>query len=180
MGAVRSIDLKHYYPRDQYVQIRHNPDTDTPLKNGTKGERDVALSGRTCRLIDDWVEQYRYDVEDEYGRQALLTTRHGRITRNTIRNYIYRVTRPCTYGECPHDRDPKECPGTDNQKPYLCPSSTAPHSFRHGAITDYLNRDIDAAIVSERMNVTQPVLDNFYDHRTNFEKMRLRRQHLDI
>ncbi|MGM0388088.1 MAG: tyrosine-type recombinase/integrase [Natrinema limicola] len=182
MGASRAIDLQHYHPREAYIEIRHNPESDTPLKNKVKGERDVALSACTCGVIDDYIDQHRYDVEDDYGRSPLFTTRHGRITKNTIRNYVYRVTRPCTFngGECPHDRDPSDCEGMDNQRPFKCPSSTAPHSIRHGAITDYLNRDVEAAVVSERMNVTMEVIEEHYDHRSSREKMELRRQHLDF
>lgn len=180
MGAIRSIDLEHYRPREQFVELRHQPESDTPLKNKLKGERDVALSPTTCIVIDDYIEHHRFDIKDSHGRSALLTTRHGRITKNTLRNYIYRVTRPCTYTECPHDRDPSECDGMDNQTPYLCPSSSAPHSFRHGAITDFLDRDTEARVVSERCNVTMAVLDQHYNHLTNREKMEIRRGNIDF
>lgn len=181
MGSSRAIDLEHYYPRDEYVEIRHNPDTDTPLKNGENGERDVALSSRTCMLLDDYIDEYRWERTDDYNRRPLFSTKHGRVTKNTIRNWTYRITRPCTFGqECPHDRDPEMCDGMDNMRASLCSSSTAPHSIRHGAITDYLNRDTEAKVVSERMNVSMGVIDDFYDHRSTRQKMNLRRQHLDF
>jgi site-specific recombinase XerD len=181
MGSARGIDLEHYHPREEYVEVRHNPDTDTPLKNAENGERDVALSSRTCRLLDDYIEEYRWDRRDEFDRRPLFTTKHGRVTKNTIRNWTYRITRPCTFGrECPHDRDPEDCEGMDNMTASKCPSSTAPHSIRHGAITDYLNRDIDANVVSERLNVGMDTISEHYDHRSTREKMNIRRQHLDF
>lgn len=179
MGAARSIDLQHYHNREESIELRHNPKTDTPLKNKLKGERDVSISTRTCRVIDDHIDEHRHDVQDDYERYPLLTTRHGRITKNTIRNYVYRVTRPCTYSECPHDRNPDECEAMDNQRPFLCPSSTAPHSIRHGAITDYLSTDIPADVVSDRMNVGMDVIEERYDHRTHRTRMEQRREYID-
>lgn len=179
MGAARAIDIQHYHPREEYVELRHNPETDTPLKNKRKGERAVAISTRTCRIIDDHIDQYRHDVQDDYGRDPLLTTKHGRITKNTIRNQVYRVTRPCIYGECPHDRDPNDCEGMDNMTPSKCPSSTAPHSIRHGAITDYLASDVPADVVSDRMNVGTDVIEERYDHRDSRTRMQQRRERID-
>lgn len=181
MGSARGIDLAHYYPRDEYVEIRHNPESGTPLKNKSIGERDVALSSRTCMVLDDYIDEYRWDRRDDHGRRPLFTTKHGRVTKNTIRQWVYRLTRPCTFGQkCPHDRDPEECPGMNNMTVSKCPTSTAPHSIRHGAITDYLNRDIDANIVSERLNVGMDTISEHYDHRSTQEKMNIRRQHLDF
>lgn len=181
MGAARSIDLQHYHPRDEYIEICHNPETDTPLKNKRRGERAVAVSTRTCRVIDDHIEQYRHDVQDDHGRDPLLTTKHGRMTKNTIRNNIYRVTRPCTYsgGECPHDRNPDECGAMNNLTASTCPSSTAPHSIRHGAITDFLASDVPADVVSDRMNVGTDIIEERYDHRDSRSKMRQRRERVD-
>jgi len=180
MGAARGIDLQHYHPRDEYIELRHNPETDTPLKNKRKGERAVAVSTRTCRIIDDHIEHHRHDVQDD-GRDPLLTTKHGRITKNTIRLNVYRVTRPCTFngGDCPHDRDPGECEAMNNMTASKCPSSTAPHSIRHGAITDYLASDVAADVVSDRMNVGTDIIEERYDHRDSRSKMRQRRERID-
>ncbi|WP_128476542.1 tyrosine-type recombinase/integrase [Halorussus pelagicus] len=181
MGAARSIDLQHYHPRDEYIELRHNPDTDTPLKNKRKGERAVAISTRTCRIIDDHIEHHRHDVQDDHRRDPLLTTEFGRITKNTIRLNVYRVTRPCTFngGDCPHDRDPDECEAMNNMTASKCPSSTAPHSIRHGAITDYLSSDVPADVVSDRMNVGTDIIEERYDHRDSKSKMRQRRERIN-
>jgi len=179
MRSTRSIDLAHYHPRDEYVEVLHDPKSDTPLKNGENGERDFVLSSRTYMLLNDYIEEYRWGRTDEHGRRPLFTTKHGRMTKNTIRNWVYRVTRLCTFGrECPHDRDPEDCEGMDNMTASKCPSSIAPHSIRHGAITDYLDRDTEAKVVSERMNVSMDVIDEHYDHRSSRAKMNFRRQHL--
>ena len=181
MGAARAIDLQHYHPRDEYIELRHNPDTDTPLKNKRKGERAVAVSTRTCRIIDDHIEHHRHDVQDDHRRDPLLTTEFGRITKNTIRLNVYRVTRPCTFngGDCPHDRDLDECEAMNNMTASKCPSSTAPHSIRHGSITDYLASDVPADVVSDRMNVGTDIIEERYDHRDSRSKMRQRRERIN-
>ncbi|WP_338740730.1 hypothetical protein [Haloplanus salilacus] len=37
-GAIRAIDLDDYHPRDEYLEIRHHPEANTPLKNQHEGE----------------------------------------------------------------------------------------------------------------------------------------------
>jgi site-specific recombinase XerD len=54
-GGVRAIDVDDYHPRDQYVEVRHRPETGSPIKNKFRGERLVALSADTCELIDDYL-----------------------------------------------------------------------------------------------------------------------------
>lgn len=78
-GAAHSLDIEDYHPEDGCLEIRHRPETGTPLKNGTRGERLVALSGWLCNLLDDWLRDRRPDVVDENGREPLLATSQGRI-----------------------------------------------------------------------------------------------------
>lgn len=181
MGAARSIDLNDVHTTAQYVELHHRPDTDTPLKNGQRGERTIALTSETCLILDDYIERNRYDVKDDNGRDPLFSTMHGRITKNTIRTYIYRVTRPCLYaGECPHDRDFSECEARQGrQTASKCPNSTAPHSIRRGAITHFLQVETPAKVVSDRMNVGEDVIEKHYDSRTELEKMEQRRDYLN-
>ncbi|AXR80723.1 tyrosine-type recombinase/integrase [Natrarchaeobaculum sulfurireducens] len=181
MGAAMSIDLQHIHKRSEYVELRHNPETDTPLKNKKSGERDVSLDNRTIRVLTDFIDENRIETTDDHGRHAVFTSRHGRLTRNTVRNYVYRITRPCTYngGECPHDRDPDECDGMNNMTPYKCPGSTAPHSIRRGAITHYLSEDVPGAVVSDRMDVSEDVIDEHYDERDSRTRMEQRREYVD-
>ena len=52
LGAARSLDLGDYSPEDQYLTVEHRPETGTPIKKGSQGERLVALSGELCMLLD--------------------------------------------------------------------------------------------------------------------------------
>lgn len=120
-----------------YLQIRHRPEAGTPLKNGNLGQRDVSLKSQLRELLDDYVATNRVDIEDEHGRDPLITTRYGRIARQTIRRNVYGFTRPCVYsGSCPDGRDISECASaTDKSKASHCPASVSPHAVRKGAIT---------------------------------------------
>lgn len=180
-GALRGIDLGDIYLNQEYVEVQHRPETDTPLKNKNKGERAVAISTRTCNILRDYIADRRNDREDDHGRTPLLTTR-GRPTVNTIRTYTYRVTRPCMHGrECPHDRDPDECEALESRMTASkCPDSVGTHALRRGAITHYLNSDVPSEIVSDRLNVQKCTLSDVYDYRDEREKMELRRDHLDM
>ncbi|UPW01657.1 site-specific integrase [Halorussus gelatinilyticus] len=180
-GALRSLDLADYGPQDEYVEFVHRPDTDTRLKNGSNGERMVALRPETCAIIDDYIAETRPNVTDEYGRKPLLATKHGRMAANTIRGWIYRLTRPCWWGDgCPHDRDQDDCKAATNDNySYECPSTTGPHSVRRGAITTHLNADVPREIVSDRAQVSESVLEKHYDGRSEREKMEQRRGFLD-
>jgi integrase len=114
MGSIRALDIEDYDPEEQSLTLRHQPDTDTPLKNKRQGERIIAVSNDVCLVLDDWVREKRPEVTDDYGRQPLLSTNHGRVGKATIRNYCYQITRPCKYGqECPHDRDESDCEAED-------------------------------------------------------------------
>jgi len=180
MGASRAIDLNDIHLTAQYIELHHRPEEGTPLKNGDRGERDIALISETCLILDDYIERNRQDVEDDYGRQPLFTTSHGRICKNTIRTYVYRLTRPCVYsGECPHDRELDECEARQGrQSASKCPDSTASHSVRRGAITHFLQEDTPAKVVSDRMNVDEDVIEEHYDSRMERQKMEQRRDYL--
>jgi len=180
-GAVRSLDLDNCELEDEpAVELEHAPEEDTPLKNRENGERWVALSPKVARVVEDYIGGPREDVTDEYGREPLLTTTHGRVSLSTVRDTVYRVTRPCWYGEeCPHDRDPDDCEAALFDGASQCPSSRSPHDVRSGAITAHLLDDCPVEIVSDRMDVTQDVLDRHYDRRTERERMEQRRKQLN-
>lgn len=89
--------------------MRHRTETATPIENRFRGERLVALSADTCELIDDYLASRRLDVLDEHGREPLLTRSKGRISRLSVQNYCYRITRSCVYaGWYLHDLNPDE------------------------------------------------------------------------
>ncbi|ARS91254.1 tyrosine-type recombinase/integrase [Natrarchaeobaculum aegyptiacum] len=180
-GAVRAIDLRDYYPDEQYLDLKHRPESDTPLKNGTGGERPIAVSESVCELLDDWVADKRPNSTDEYGRKPLLATSQGRIHLTTIQQYVYMWSRPCKYGaDCPHDRDPDDCSSANERySASECPSSISPHAVRRGSITHWLREEIPQPVVSDRADVSADVLDAHYDERTSLEKMEQRRKFLD-
>jgi hypothetical protein len=134
-----------------------------------------------CEVIDEWIAHRRPAVEDEYGRSPLVTTRQGRPHPSTIRDVVYRVTRPCVYaGECPHDRDVDECDAADGNTAVAstCPSTESPHAVRRGSITHHLSEDVPEKIVVDRMNVSADVLDAHYDRRSEEVKLEQRRSYL--
>lgn len=180
-GALRGIDLDDVYLKKEYLEVKHRPETGTPLKNKTKGERAVAISTRTCNIISDYIDDRRHNRRGDHGRDPLLTTLKGRPIVNTLRTYTYRVTRPCMHGcDCPHDRDPEDCEAVESRiTASKCPDSVGTHALRRGAITHYLDSDVPADIVSDRLNVQQSTLSDVYDYRDKREKMELRREYFD-
>jgi site-specific recombinase XerD len=182
-GSIRSLDLADVDLDEQHLNINHRPESDTPLKNQKDGERYVALSAETCAVLRDYIEENRIDVTDESGRKPLLTTKVGRIARNTIRKWSYRLTRPCWYsGECPHGRELSECRASverNDNYGYECPSAVSAHAWRRGAITHFLREDMPETVVSDRANVSKDVIDRHYDKRTKKEKMEQRRDYID-
>lgn len=176
LGALRSLDMRDYRSDELALELHHRPETGTPLKNGTSGERMVALDERLRQLLDEYIEGPRESVQDEHNRVPMVTTANGRPALSTFRETVYRLTRPCEFGwECPHDRDPETCEATDGDRASTCPSSRTPHDLRSGAITAHLLEDVPVEIVSERMDVSQDVLNRQYDRRSKLEKMRQRR-----
>jgi integrase len=180
LGALHSLDIEDYDREEQYLEIHHRPETDTPLKNGDEGERLVALTQTVCETLDDWIEHQRPDVTDEHGRNPLITSEHGRLGKTNIREAVYRATRPCYVGsECPHGRDEDDCEGTNYGHYSTCPSSVSPHAVRRGSITHHLSEDVPEKVVSDRMNVGPDVLDKHYDKRSERQKVEQRRGYLD-
>lgn len=180
IGSVHALDRGDYDDDREYLQVRHRPDT--PLKNKEDGERLIALSPSVCGLLDDWIAHERPDVTDDVGREPLVATSHGRPHKTTIRDAVYRWTRPCWYtGSCPHARDMDACEATDEQRKTAskCPSSVSPHAIRRGAITHFLTEDVPEKVVSDRMNVGPAVLEKHYDRRTEEVKVEQRRAYLD-
>lgn len=178
VGGVHALDVGDYNSEEQVLEIRHRPESGTPLKNGEKGERDVFLEGKTCKILDDYIEDVREDQRDEAGRRPLFTTTRGRAHQSTLRDWIYRLTRPCTYGDCPHDRDPDDCEATESWgAASKCPSSVNPHMVRKGSITYWLNRDVPEEQIGQRANVQPDVLELHYDKRTKREKMSQRKDY---
>jgi len=183
MGGAHGLDVDDYRREDEHphLQLFHRPDTNTPLKNGRNGERPVSISSDACTIIDDYLENRRPDVTEDHGREPLLASPQGRITKSTIRKYVYKWSRPCAVGAgCPHDRDPDECDAAnDLDQMSKCPSSVTPHPIRRGYITRLLNAGVSVEVVSDRCNVSPVVIDEHYDVRSEDEKMQQRQKALN-
>lgn len=180
IGGAHALDIEDYDSDEQRLRVQHRPET--PLKNKGDGERLIALSDEVCRTLNDWIAHERPDVVDEHGRNPLFATSHGRAHKTTLRDVVYRWTRPCQYlGECPHGRQMDSCEALNDHKKTAskCPSSVSPHAIRRGAITHHLSNDVPETVVSDRMNVGQEVIDKHYDRRSEEVKVEQRRQYLE-
>lgn len=182
ISDVRALDVEDYNQEHQMVLVRHRPDTETPLKNGTNGQRPVSLPDTVAEALDDYLANpQRPSVTDDHGRNPIITTKQGRMSEATIRNIIYRLTQPCHYsGECPHDKDPLTCEAATNRnKGSKCPSSLSPHPLRRGAITRQRKRGISRAKVSQRSDVSSEVIEKHYEQLTDEEIVKARRNPFD-
>jgi len=180
-GTVQGLDVSDFDGERQRLRIRHRPETDTPLKNGDRAERFIALSSEVSDTLRDYISEHRHAVTDENGREPLFTTTQGRPAKNSIRRNVYAATRPCQTGRgCPHNEDPDTCEAAQRTNDACkCPSTVSGHPVRRGAITHHLRQDVPEKVVSDRMNVSQDVLDQHYDRRTEDEKAEQRRQFID-
>lgn len=170
LGNARSLDVGDYCSEEKYIEVTHDPDEGTPQKNKEPAEREINLYEWVCEIFDD------------YGRNPIFSTNHGRMALSNLRTHIRRLTRPCHYtGECPHDREQSECVAVQEyNKAAQCPGSHKPHAMRRGAITHWLNEGHRKELISDRMNVSIPTLDKHYDARTESEKRDLRREMFDM
>ncbi len=179
LGGIHSIDLcdLHLDIDEPYIEFRHNP-PETRLKNANKGEGPTSIDPGVAEVVKAYVDHNRKEVETDSGRNPLLTTYNGRIAKSTIRQYIYKWSRPCMVGgECPHDRDPSECVAAQTQgDASKCPSTRSAHSLRHTYITQKLRDGVPKGVLSDRCDVGEDVLDKHYDERTAEEKLERRRE----
>jgi len=183
LGTVRAIDLGNLQVEDAVIYIRHRPEGPdvygTPLKNGSDGERIVNISPELGNLLADYVDNSRDDVTDRFDREPLFTTSQGRVSTATVRRDFYKLTRPCEYEpECPHEREIAACEATESGKAGGCPSSFSTHPLRKWAIMSQLDAGVPKEILSDRVDVSVPVLEKHYDQRSEERKSRRRREEL--
>jgi site-specific recombinase XerD len=185
IGGLRALDLRDVDHGENFVEFRHRPGTDTPLKNKYRGERPVAVPPATMQALSTYIQQNRFDVHDKHGRQPLLASARGRPTANTVRTWCYLATLPCVRGTCPHGKEIASCEWTDRDHASKCPSSRSPHPIRTGSITYQLNTGVPREVVSARCDTDQ--IEEFYDkpgeqerwQRYRRQMERQRRQHVD-
>lgn len=171
IGGANSLDVSDVELEERYLDLKHRPDRGTTLKNGSGGERLVGITESLTRLLRDYIEVTRDEHVGENGREPLLTTRQGRISRSTIRRSVYNVTAPCYRGE--------DCPDCKESPDAKCPEAVTPHAVRRGSITHHLTEDVPLQVVGDRMDVSRKVLDKHYDRRSEDVKLEQRRTYLD-
>jgi integrase len=184
LGAVRAIDLGNFDPDERVIHLRHRPegsdDYGTPLKNGRDGERIINLSDQLRDFVFDYVDHNRPSVTDKYGREPLFPTSSGRPSTATIRRDFYKMTRPCAYSsECSHDRGVTDCDAAKNANAADCPARFSTHPLRKRAIMNQLDAGVPKELLSDRVDVSVPVLDKHYDQRTEEQKSRRRLEELE-
>jgi site-specific recombinase XerD len=178
-GTLRALDVGDFDTGEPCLEIRHRPNSETPLKNGEAAERSIHVGDHYRAVISDYIDHNRHDVVDDFGRDPLITSSQGRLSEGALRTTIYRLTQPCEYGECPHDKEPTECEYRNYDRVSECPSSLSSHPIRRGSITAALREGTPQEVVSDRMDVSADVLEKHYDERNEREKMRIRRELLE-
>jgi len=176
IGGIRALDKRDYHSDEQYVEFRHRPDTGTPLKNDSDGERAVGLPRSVCDVLDRYIDHHRMDAH-ESGRQPLLTTSQGRPHQNTLRVWCYLATQPCLHEPCPHGQQRETCDFVHIHHASKCPSSLSPHRIRTGSITWQRDSGLPAEVVAERVNATLEVIESYYDKATARQRLENRRRH---
>lgn len=178
-GALYALDVEDWRSDKRVLEVRHRPET--PLKLDEAGERNLSVTDdRLAQAVDDYLADVRPSVEDDAGRKPLLASTQGRYHYQSLQKVFYRVTRPCYFTDgCPVGREIDECEATEYAGYSKCPESVSSHPIRRSAITHHLDEDVPKAIVSERMNVSQEVLDTHYDARDKEQKRTSRKQYLD-
>jgi site-specific recombinase XerD len=179
-GGIRALDLQDCeFDDSPYVEFRHRPETDTPLKNKQRGERPVALPKPTATALKAYIDNERHDVRDEFGRQPLLACTNGRPVTNTMRTWSYIATQPCLHSECPHGKSRESCEWVDVHHGSKCPSSRSPHPIRTGAITYLLNAGWPPEDVAERVNSSVETIEQHYDKADPEERRRRLRDRME-
>ncbi len=181
-SGLHALDLKdlHLEADDPYIQLRHRPE-ETKLKNNYAGEGEVYISEDVARIFRDYIVKNRVEVGTDTGREPFLTSSHGRVSKSTMRKDIYRYSRPCVItGECPHDRDIDSCEAAQHDDDISkCPSSVPPYALRHGYITSKLTEKVPVEILTDRCDVSKPVIEKHYDERDETAKRELRQKVLE-
>lgn len=171
ISGVRALDLSDLDldGNRPLVELVHREST--PLKNNEKGERVNRVSESVAIAIQDYIDGPRSSVQDDAGRSPLITTEHGRITSGTVRDTVYRWTRPCMIGiECPHGYEPDTCDFAYHKDMAKCPSARSPHDVRKARVTAYRNENVPRGVVSDRLDASEDILDKHYDRASKRKK----------
>lgn len=163
---LRALDVVDFEVQDEkgVLKFRHRPETGTPLKEDAEHEADVELDIKTAQVILDYLDTQRDEITDKHGREPLLTSKHGRLAKETMKKYANKWTRPGAIGEDPDGHDVENCPGMEsNNDAYKCSMSRAPRHIRTGYITSKKN-EVDPEDLGYRVGATPRVIRKHYDH----------------
>jgi len=83
--GANSLDVEDVDLDDRFLQLEHRPDEGTTLKNGSSGEQLVSITPELSQLLEAYLDDIRPDTTDEYGREPLLESQQGRLSRATMR-----------------------------------------------------------------------------------------------
>lgn len=180
LSGLRALDVEDFDEGRPAVEIRHRPETGTPLKRKGHSERDVLITPETAEVVRDYIDRKRPDVEDDHGRRPIIATNHGRASRTAITKHVYVATKPCfsNGGMCPFDRESQTCEATYWANASKCPGSVSPHALRRGYVTAARNAGQPKDVTGERVNMSGKVLDKHYDKGTSAEKAERRRDYV--
>ncbi len=168
IGEIHSLDLTDFKPSDNELTVRHRPDEGTRIKNGRErddtpgdGERNLILHPDVVAALSDYIQFERIEISDEFERNPLFTTQHGRTARSTLRRWIYRAT-SCRWADV---SDEITCDEHCHSDLNVCPYSYCPHAIRRGAIVSHLSNGLRPDRASERFDVSIDVIEAHYDPR---------------
>lgn len=170
IGALRSLDVPDVHTDERWIDVRHRPETGTPLKNKAKSERQINLHDWVGDLLGDWVSDRRPSVTDDFGREPVISTAEGRASRSTIRSVVYKLTACGDVGQ--------GCQCSDY--PSKCDSAVSPHDIRRSSISAWLDKGVEPSLLSDRVDTSKEMMDKHYDVRTEAEKRQRRRDAFDM
>lgn len=184
LGALRGIDVEDLDTERSVIHLHHRPEQPdvygTPLKNGADGERIINIPPGLVDLLGDYIKHHRDDVTDQFGRSPLFTSYRGRVATTTVRRDFYKLSRPCEYVPgCPNGQRVAECEATHSKQAEACPSSFTTHPLRKWSIMSQLDAGVSKEILSDRVDVSVPMLDKHYDQRSKERKSIRRRKELE-
>lgn len=180
IGEIRSLDVTDFDKIGEDLTVRHRPAEGTRIKNGREtddtpgdGERDITLHPNVVEALTSYIHSERREATDNFGRDPLFTTQHGRPARSTLRRWIYDAT-SCRWADTDHKGI--TCDGSCDPDSNVCPYSYYPHAIRRGAIVAHLSNGLRPDRAAERFDVSIDVIRAHYDPR---DKARLKDDRAD-
>jgi site-specific recombinase XerD len=170
IGEIQSLDLTDFDGSGKEIIVRHRPEEGTRIKNGREqdgasgdGERNILLHQNVVDALTGYVQSERLETTDEFQREPLFTTAHGRPARSTLRRWIYEAT-SCRWAD--HSSEQLACDGQCDPDSNICPYSYYPHAIRRGAIVTHLGNGLRPDRATERFDVSVDVIRAHYDPRS--------------